>query len=44
MDELEEMGVIAPSEGAKPRKVLMSRLQYDERRVRKRLIRRMRII
>lgn len=35
MDELEEMGVIAPSEGAKPRKVLMSRLQYDERRVRK---------
>ena len=35
MDELEEMGVIAPSEGAKPRKVLMSRLQFEERRARK---------
>lgn len=35
MDELEEMGVIAPSEGAKPRKVLMSRLQFEERRARR---------
>jgi len=34
MDELEEMGVIGPSEGAKPRKVLMSRLQLEERRAR----------
>lgn len=32
MDELEEMGVIGPSEGAKPRKVLMSQMQYDARR------------
>ena len=35
MDELEEMGVVGPSEGAKPRKVLMSRMQLDERRARK---------
>ena len=35
MDELEEMGVIGASEGAKPRKVLMSKLQFDERRARK---------
>lgn len=34
MDELEEMGVIGPSEGAKPRKVLISRMQLDERRAR----------
>ncbi|HAE52360.1 MAG TPA: DNA translocase FtsK [Ruminococcus sp.] len=34
MDELEEKGVVGPSEGAKPRKVLMSKLQYDERRLR----------
>lgn len=34
MDELEEMGVIGPSEGSKPRRVLMSRMQYDERRMR----------
>lgn len=34
MDELEEMGVIGPSEGAKPRRVLMSKMQYDERRLR----------
>lgn len=32
MDELEEMGVIGPSEGAKPRRVLMSQMQYDARR------------
>ena len=29
MDELEEKGVVGPSEGAKPRKVPMSKLQYD---------------
>lgn len=34
MDELEDMGVIGPSEGAKPRRVLMSKMQYDERRAR----------
>ncbi len=34
MDELEEMGVIGPSEGSKPRKVLMSKMQLDERRAR----------
>lgn len=34
MDELEEMGVIGESEGAKPRRVLMSKMQYDERRLR----------
>lgn len=34
MDELEEMGVIGPSEGAKPRRVLMSKMQFDERRIR----------
>ena len=35
VDELEEMGVIGPSEGAKPRKVLMSKQQWAERRARK---------
>lgn len=35
MDELEEMGVIGASEGAKPRKVLMSKMQFDERKLRK---------
>ncbi len=34
MDELEEMGVIGPSEGSKPRRVLMSRMQFDERKMR----------
>ncbi|MDE5583494.1 MAG: DNA translocase FtsK [Ruminococcus sp.] len=34
MDSLEEMGVVGASEGAKPRKVLMSRMQYDERKLR----------
>lgn len=34
MDELEEMGVIGPSEGSKPRRVLMSKMQLDERRSR----------
>lgn len=35
MDELEDMGVIGPSEGAKPRRVLMSKMQYDERKLRR---------
>ncbi len=35
MDELEEMGVIGPYEGAKPRRVLLSKLEYEERRQRK---------
>ncbi len=35
VDELEEMGVVGPSEGAKPRKVLMSKQQWLERRARK---------
>lgn len=35
MDELEEMGIIGPYEGAKPRRVLLSKLQYEERRQRK---------
>lgn len=35
MDELEEMGVIGPSEGAKPRRVLMSKMQFDERKMRR---------
>ena len=34
MDDLEEMGVIGPSEGSKPRKVYMSKMQFDERRMR----------
>ncbi len=35
IDEMEEMGVVGPSEGAKPRKVLMSKQQWAERRARK---------
>ncbi len=35
MDELEEMGVIGPYEGAKPRRVLMTKMQYEERRMRR---------
>lgn len=34
MDELEEMGVIGPYEGGKSRKVYMSKMQFDERRIR----------
>ncbi len=34
MDELEERGIIGPSEGAKPRKVLMSKMQFDEWKLR----------
>ena len=33
MDELEEMGIVAPSEGAKPRRVLLSPIQLEERRM-----------
>jgi len=35
MDELEEMGIIGPYEGAKPRRVLLSKMQYEERKLRK---------
>ena len=35
MDELEEMGIVGAKDGAKPRKVLMSKMQYDERKLRK---------
>lgn len=34
MDELEEKGIIGPYEGAKPRKVLMSKLELEQRRMR----------
>ncbi|MDE5569844.1 MAG: DNA translocase FtsK, partial [Ruminococcus sp.] len=34
MDELEERGIIGASEGAKPRKVLMSKMQFDEWKMR----------
>jgi S-DNA-T family DNA segregation ATPase FtsK/SpoIIIE len=34
MDELEEMGVIGPYEGAKPRRVLMTKMQLEERKLR----------
>lgn len=34
MDELEERGIVAASEGAKPRKVLMSKMQFDEWKMR----------
>lgn len=35
MDELEQMGVIGPYEGAKPRKVLMTKEQLAERKIRR---------
>lgn len=35
MDELEQLGVIGPYEGAKPRKVLMTKEQYAERKLRR---------
>ncbi|MDE6427300.1 MAG: DNA translocase FtsK [Ruminococcus sp.] len=35
MDELEEMGIVGAKDGAKPRKVLMSKMQFDERKLRK---------
>lgn len=34
MDELEKMGIIGPYNGAKPRKVLMSKQQWEERKMR----------
>ncbi|MDE6520996.1 MAG: DNA translocase FtsK [Ruminococcus sp.] len=34
VDELEERGIVGPSEGAKPRKVLMSKMQFDEWKMR----------
>lgn len=34
VDELEEMGIVSASEGAKPRKVLMSKAQWAERKLR----------
>lgn len=34
MDELEERGIISPPEGSKPRKVLMSKMQFDEWKLR----------
>ena len=34
MDELEKMGIIGPYEGAKPRKVLLTKEQLDERKLR----------
>ncbi len=34
MDELEKMGVIGPYEGAKPRKVLITKEQWNERKLR----------
>ncbi|MDE5556461.1 MAG: DNA translocase FtsK [Ruminococcus sp.] len=35
MDELEEMGIVGAKDGAKPRKVLMSKMQFDERKLRR---------
>ena len=35
MDELEKMGVIGPYEGAKPRKVMLTKEQLNERKLRK---------
>ena len=35
MDELEELGVIGPSEGSKPRRILMTKAQWTERRMRR---------
>lgn len=35
VDELEEMGIVGESEGAKPRKVLMSKMQFDDWKLRR---------
>ncbi|WP_049962648.1 DNA translocase FtsK [Ruminococcus sp. HUN007] len=35
MDELEELGVIGPSEGSKPRRILMTKSDWVERRLRR---------
>lgn len=34
IDELEQMGIVGPSEGSKPRKILMTKAQWTERRMR----------
>ena len=34
MDELENMGIVGEQEGAKPRKVLLSKQQWTERKMR----------
>lgn len=34
MDELEERGIISPPDGSKPRKVLMSKMQFDDWKLR----------
>ncbi len=34
MDDMEERGIVGPTEGAKPRKVLMSKMQFDEWKMR----------
>jgi len=35
MDELEDLGVIGPSEGSKPRRILMTKAQWMERKMRR---------
>lgn len=35
MDELEQRGIVSEAEGSKPRKVLMSKMQFDEWKMRK---------
>ena len=35
MDELEERGIVSEAEGSKPRKVLMSKMQFDDWKLRK---------
>ncbi len=35
MDELEERGIVGEAEGSKPRRVLMSKMQFDEWKMRK---------
>lgn len=35
MDELEDLGVIGPSEGSKPRRILMTKSQWMERKMRR---------
>ncbi len=34
IDELEQMGIVGPSEGSKPRKILMTKAQWTERKMR----------
>jgi S-DNA-T family DNA segregation ATPase FtsK/SpoIIIE len=35
MDELEDLGIVSEAEGSKPRKVLMSKMQFDDWKLRK---------